>query len=87
MADNTGWHAEAVLAALRSAVVEPQPPVTPVLCFLGAEWPLFGAPDELPRLRLERPRSIKRLLTTSTILHDVAAERITSVLSSALPPK
>jgi hypothetical protein len=46
MADNMGWQAEAVLAALRSAFVEPQPPVTPVLCFLEAEWPLFGAPDE-----------------------------------------
>lgn len=87
MADKMGWQVEAVLAALRSASIDPLPQVTPVLCFLEAEWPLFGAPDEFHGVRLEGPRSIKRLLTSSTILDDEAAERTTSVLSSALPPK
>jgi len=87
MADNMGWQVEAVLAALLSASVDPLPPVTPVLCFLEAVWPLFGAPDEFHGVRLDGPRSIRRLLTNSTILDDVAAERMTSVLSSVLPPK
>ena len=87
IADNMGWQVEAVLAALRAASVDPLPRVTPVLCFLEAEWPLFGAPDEFHGVRLEGPRSIKRLLTSSTILDDIAADRMTSVLSSALPPK
>jgi hypothetical protein len=88
MADSMGWQVEAVLAALRSAYIDPPlPPITPVLCFLEAEWPLFGAPDEFHGVRLEGPRSIKRLLTSSTILDNAAAERMTSALSSALPPK
>jgi hypothetical protein len=88
MADSMAWQVEAVLAGLRSASIDPPlPPVTPVLCFLKAEWPLFGAPDEFHGVRLEGLRSIKRLLTSSTILDDVAAERMMSVLSSALPPK
>jgi hypothetical protein len=87
MADNMGWQVEAVQATLRSASIHPLPSVKPVLCFVKAEWPLFGAPDEFHGVRLEGPRSIKRLLTSSTILDGVAAERIVSVLSSALPPK
>jgi hypothetical protein len=87
MADAMGWQAEAVLAALRSAAVDPLPPVTPVLCFVEADWPLFGPPDEFHGVRLESLRSIKRLLSRSTFLDDMAAERIASVLSPALPPK
>jgi hypothetical protein len=87
MAENMGWQVEAVLAAFRSASIDPPPPVTPVLCFVEAGWPLVGAPDEFHGVRLEGPRSIKRLLTNLTILDDGAAERMTSVLSSALPPK
>lgn len=87
LAEDMGWQVEAVLAALRSASIDPLPRITPVLCFLEADWPLFGAPDESHGVRLEGPSSIKRLLTSSTILDDVAANRITAVLSSALPPK
>lgn len=87
MADKMGWQVEAVMSALRSASVAPAPPVMPVLCFLEAEWPLFGAPDDFHGVRLEGPRSIKRLLTSSTILDAAAIERIASVISSSLPPK
>jgi hypothetical protein len=87
MVDHMGWQVEAVLAALRSASIDPLPPVTPVLCFLEAEWPLFGAPDEFHGVRLESGRSIKHVVTSSTILDEGAMERVASVLSKALPPK
>lgn len=87
MAANLGWQVEGILTALRAAAVDPPPPVTPVLCFVDADWPIFGAPEEFHGVRLESPRSIRRLLTSSTILDDVAGERLASVLSSALPPK
>jgi len=87
MADKMGWQVEAVVGALRSASFDLLPPVTPVLCFLEAEWPLFGAPDEFQGVRLESGRSIKRVVTSSTILDDGAIERTASVLSRALPPK
>ncbi len=87
MADNMGWQVDAVLAALREARVDPLPPATAVLCFLEAEWPMFGAPNAFHGVRLESHRSIKRLLTTGNVMDAAETERIASLLSSALPPK
>jgi len=85
MADAMGWQVEAVAAALEGA--DPMPPVTPVLCFLAAEWPLFGAPDEFRGVRLEGPWSIKRLVTAAALLGEDAIAGLTAVLASALPAK
>jgi hypothetical protein len=41
LADRMGWQVEAVTAALKGS--EAMPAVVPVLCFLQADWPLFGA--------------------------------------------
>ena len=51
MADKMGWQVDAVAAALEGA--DPMPPVTPALCFLEAEWPLFNAPEEFRGVRIE----------------------------------
>jgi hypothetical protein len=87
LADKMRWQVDAVVTALRTAAIDPQPPVTPVLCFVEADWPLFIAPDEFLGVRLESPRSIKRLLTRTAALDDAALERIAAALSAALPPK
>jgi Nuclease-related domain len=87
MADNMGWQVEAVVQALQDAGLDPLPPVTPVLCLLEAEWPLFGAPGEFHGVRLESHRSIKRLLTRDAALDEASAEAITQSLARALPPK
>lgn len=58
-----------------------------VLCFVEADWPMFRAPDAFRGVRLESPRSLKRLLTRATALDDAALERIAAALSAALPPK
>lgn len=61
--------------------------ITPVLCFLEAEWPLFGAPGEFHGVRLESHRSIKLLLTRDAALDEASAEAITRSLAMALRPK
>lgn len=84
-ADNMGWQVEAVTAALEGA--DPMPPVTPVLCFLAADWPPFGAPDEFRAVRLESHRSLKRLLTAEVLLGETQIAELTAVLAAALPAK
>ena len=85
MADKMGWQVEAVLAALVDA--DPMPPVTPILCFLEADWPLFGAPDVFRGVRLESNRSLKRRLVGQAVLDDVRISELAAVLSVALPAK
>lgn len=85
MADGMIWQVDAVMAALEGA--EPMPPVTPVLCFLAADWPVFGAPDEFHGVRLEGPRSIKRLVTSEAVLDEAQIRELTAVLAAALPGK
>jgi len=45
LAENMGWQVAAVERVLRSATLEVMPPITPVLCFVGGEWPMFRPPD------------------------------------------
>jgi len=85
MADNMAWQVEAVAAVLDGA--NPMPPITPVLCFLEADWPLFGAPDKFRGVRLEGPRSIKRLVTAEAILEPAQVAELTRRLAAELPPR
>jgi hypothetical protein len=85
MADKMAWQVEAVAAALEGAV--PMPPVTPVLCFLEADWPLIGAPKEFRGVRLESHRSVKRLLVERSVLDGERISELVAVLAVALPAK
>jgi hypothetical protein len=85
MADKMAWQVEAVQRALVDA--DPRPPVTPVLCFLQGEWPLFGAAHEFRGVRLESVRSVKRLLTAGALLDDEQIGSVAAVLAEALPAK
>jgi len=85
MADKMSWQVRAVTDALHGA--DPMPPVIPVLCFVAADWPMFGAPDEFRGVRLESIRSIKRLLTTKPVLNKEQIADLAAVLLVALPPK
>ncbi len=76
----------AVENALRGAGVEPLPPITPVLCFIDADWPLISPPDVFRGVRLEGPRSLRRRLAGDA-LDDAAIARLARVLAAALPPK
>ena len=84
MADHMAWQMDAVLAALEEA---DRPPVTPVLCFTKAQWPVFGAPDEFHGVRLASPRTLKRLVTSIGVLTPNAIEIVARGLAAALGPK
>jgi hypothetical protein len=81
------WQVEAVCAALEAAGVDPLPPVTPVLCFIEGEWPLFGAPNEFEGVRLEDPKSLRKLFDEPAVLAPESIDRLARILSGALPSK
>ncbi len=82
-----GWQVEAVTAALSAAGIDPLPPVTPVLCFVDGDWPLFSPPDSYAGVRLEGTKSVRKAVSSPETMDAVAIARLTSVLSVALPAK
>jgi hypothetical protein len=87
LADNMAWQVEAVRQALLAAVVDPMPPIAPVLCFVDGEWPLLFPPEEFKGIRLEGKRSIRKLIAGTTVLNPEAVDHIYHVLAVAFPPK
>ena len=87
LADAMGWQVEAVAAALRDHRVDRMPPITPVLCFLEVEWPMFRAPESFRGVQLESPRSLARLVAATAELTDDKVDALAVLLSGALPPK
>src|SRR3954451_7201780 len=73
-----------VRAALRDTVGVP---VTPVLCFVDGEWPLFGSSGEYRGVRLESERSLKTLVTRQDVFNAVSIERLAAMVARALPRK
>lgn len=87
LATGLAWQIEAVTAALTSAGVDPLPPITPVLCFIDGEWPLFAAPDEYAGVRLEGTGSIRKLVAAPATLDTSSIDSLARLLASALPAK
>jgi hypothetical protein len=87
LATGLGWQVEAVTAALTVAGVDPLPRITPVLCFVDGEWPLFSAPDEYAGVRLEGTGSIRKLVAATDVLDSPAIDRLARRLDLALPAK
>jgi hypothetical protein len=87
LATGLGWQVDAVTAALVAAEVHPLPQVTPALCFIGGDWPLFGAPESFGGVRLESPKSLRKAVTATAILDDEAIQDLARVLAEALPAK
>lgn len=85
LADGLAWQIEAVTIALRGA--EPQPPITPVLCFARADWPLIRPPSEFRAVRLESLASLRRLLERPGPRELPAIDHLTRALASALPSR
>jgi hypothetical protein len=82
-----GWQGDAVERLLRSVPVEPMPPITPALCFVDGDWPLFRPPESFRGVRLESERSIRKLVTNGRALDEGEIGRLAHLLSSAFPPK
>jgi hypothetical protein len=87
LADGMGWQVAAVERELRSAALEVMPPISPVLCFVKAEWPLFRPPDSYRGVRLESKRTLRELVTRGQVLDAAAVERLTRILATAFPAK
>src|SRR5436305_598439 len=81
------WQVDAVQRALHSADPDSMPPVTPVLCFVDGEWPLFSAPESYNSVRLEGKKSIRKLVTRLHLLDAAEIDRLTRILHTAFPPK
>jgi hypothetical protein len=59
LASAMAWQVAAVTKALDGN----RTPVRPVLCFIDAEWPLFGGPREFQGVLIETDRSLRRRIT------------------------
>ncbi len=86
-AENMQWQVAAVRQGLATAGIDPLPPVTPVLCFVGSEWPLLWPAEEFRGVRLESKRSIRELVVRANVLDSAAIDRIYRALATAFPPK
>lgn len=84
LADNMTWQIRAVQSVLTS--VGAPYPVTPVLCFLSVRWPL-KSPDWFRGVRLEGPKSLRRLVTGTPTIDPGVIVRLAGTLATALPPK
>lgn len=80
------WQVEAVTKALAEAAIDPLPPITPVLCFVGGYWPLLSRPKEFEGVRLETERSIAKLLTSTALIDREMGDRLARIVAAALPP-
>ncbi len=88
LVENMGWQVEAVRAVLgRAGAQFVAVPVTPVLCFIDGEWPLLFPPSSYRGVRLEGPRSVKRLVTSNSVLSQDEIIELAAIIATQLPPK
>jgi len=74
LAENMGWQVKAVETLLAS--VEVAMPVTPVLCFIDVDWPLLFAPSSFRGVRLEDPKTLRKLITATPALDASAIDKL-----------
>lgn len=65
----------------------PAPPLSGVLCFLSADWPLLDRPPAFRDILLESPRSLARRLATPGPLEPAELAGLTERLATGLPPR
>lgn len=85
LADNMGWQVSAVETLLGS--VERTVTVTPVLCFLGVEWPLLFRPDSYRGVRIDSPKSLRKLITARPALNAAEIDKVARILATGFPAK
>jgi hypothetical protein len=86
LADDMEWQVAAVRQALATEGT-PLPPITPVLCFVKADWPLVRPTDSYGGVRLESTRSIKALVMRPSLLDAETIHLFTSILARAQPAR
>ena len=74
------------VAAVRGALGEREDvPILPVLCFVDADWPLFGTAHEFQGVRIEDPRSLRKLITRDGSLGPDEVVEVATVIVHVLP--
>ena len=73
------------VSAVRTALDGNSTPVRPVLCFIDAEWPLFGGPKEFEGVLIESDRSLRRRSTEAGELDVEGVREVAMVLAHRLP--
>jgi hypothetical protein len=58
--------------------------VRPVLCFIDAEWPLFGGPREFQGVLIESNRSLRRRATEAGALDSEGVRQMAMGLAHRL---
>ena len=81
LAVGMAWQVAATKAALGGAEI----PVSPVLCFIDAEWPLLGGPREFRGVLIDDERSLKRRVARPGELDLEEVRETARVLAQALP--
>ena len=76
------WQVDAVRHALGGI----DAPITPALCFIRGEWPLFAKPFQQDGVWVLSAKMLLKLARTSTVLSDAAVEAVATRLAAALPP-
>jgi hypothetical protein len=87
LAEGLTWQVVAVRAAFERSTVEPLPRITPVICFVEADWPIFRAPESFHGVRLESPESLTRLASGLHEQSPEAVRQIARALAAALPAR
>lgn len=81
------WQVDAVRSALDECR-QHHVAVTPVLCFVGAEWPLlFSRPLRVNNVIALWPSALERLVRSGHLLDDRGREDVARALAVALPAK
>lgn len=86
LAEGMGWQVDAVRGVLDS-VARSELAVHPVLCFVDGDWPLLFPPDSFAGVRLESPRSLRRLILDGSALKAEEIDTVAGTLAAAFPPK
>jgi hypothetical protein len=76
----------AVDEAAGDLVGDPPTPITPVLCFVGADWPAFSKSMSLQGVRITWPRELVKLLRRPGPLDVTAIDQLATRLIERLPP-
>jgi hypothetical protein len=78
---------EALRRALNEAMIEEfELTITPVLCFVAAEWKLFARPFQVGGVWVEWPSSLSKRLTADGPLPSEHVRLLAKRIAAALPP-
>ena len=86
LVDAMGWQVAAVRAALSDSAEFADVPVTAALCFIDAEFPLFGT-IEINEVHVRGLRGTAKLVAVAGALDAQARAQLASHLAARLPAK